>query len=67
MASQMDWRYGRKKRGMYIDGHERDDVVKCQGEFIQRWKEYENQMLISPLLEPRRMESLLLLRLMTLL
>lgn len=32
---KLDWRYGRKKRGMYIDGHERDDVIKYQGEFIQ--------------------------------
>ena len=42
---KLDWRYGRKKRGMYIDGHERDDVVKYRGEFIQRWKEYEKRMV----------------------
>jgi hypothetical protein len=21
------WRYGRRRNGMYVDGHERDDVV----------------------------------------
>ena len=24
---RMGWRYGRKRNGMYVDGHERDDVV----------------------------------------
>jgi len=30
----MGWCYGKKKRGMYIDGHERQDVVKYHEEFI---------------------------------
>ena len=42
---KLDWRYGRKKRGMYIDGHKQDDVVKYRGKFIQRWKEYEKRMV----------------------
>lgn len=40
-----DWRYGKKRNGMYIDGHEREDVVKYRGEFIERWKEYEKRMV----------------------
>ena len=42
---KLDWRYGHKKRGMYIDGHEWDDVVKYRGEFTWRWKEYEKRMV----------------------
>jgi len=42
---KLDWRYGRKKNGMYIDGHEREDIVKYRGEFIERWKEYEKRMV----------------------
>lgn len=42
---KMDWRYGKKKRGMYIDGHERDDVVAYRKEFVERWKEYERRMV----------------------
>lgn len=40
----MGWRYGRKKNGMYIDGHEREDVVEYRTEFIERWKVYEKRM-----------------------
>ena len=29
---------------MYVDGHERDDVVAYQEEFIEQWKVYEKQM-----------------------
>ncbi|KAA1476290.1 hypothetical protein DENSPDRAFT_784809 [Dentipellis sp. KUC8613] len=42
----MAWRYGKKKNGMYIDGHEREDVVKYRTEFIARWKEYEKRMVL---------------------
>jgi hypothetical protein len=42
---KLDWRYGRKKKGMYIDGHEREDVVNYRKEFIERWKEYEKRMV----------------------
>ena len=32
--------------GVYIDGHERADVVKCrQEEFIPRWISYERRLL----------------------
>jgi len=42
----LNWRYGKKKRGMYIDGHEREDVVEYRRAFVKRWKEYEPQMLL---------------------
>jgi hypothetical protein len=29
---------------MYVDGHEREDVVAYRREFIQRWKQYEKRM-----------------------
>ena len=43
---QMGWHYGKQKRGMYIDGHEREDVIKYREEFIGRWKEFEKQMVL---------------------
>ena len=39
--ARMDWRYSRVKNGMYIDGHERDDVVAYRCAFVHRWAEYE--------------------------
>ncbi|TEB25675.1 hypothetical protein FA13DRAFT_1756509 [Coprinellus micaceus] len=39
------YRYGRKRKGMYVDGHERDDVVVYREEFIERWMEYEKRMI----------------------
>jgi len=30
---------------MYIDGHERDDVVEYRNGFVKRWKEYEKRMV----------------------
>ena len=41
---QLDWHYGHKKNGMYIDGHEREDVVEYRNQFIKRWREYEKRM-----------------------
>jgi len=38
---KLDWRYGCKKNGMYIDGHEHEDVVQYRKDFLARWKEYE--------------------------
>jgi hypothetical protein len=43
---KLRWRYTRKRNGMYIDGHERDDVVKYRDGFIARWKEYEKRFVI---------------------
>src|SRR5882724_12024811 len=31
--------------GMYLDGHEREHVVTYQKAFLDRWAEYEKQML----------------------
>ncbi|KIY43540.1 hypothetical protein FISHEDRAFT_78393 [Fistulina hepatica ATCC 64428] len=39
------WRYEHVRKGMYIDGHERDDVVAYRQEFLGRWKEYERRMV----------------------
>jgi hypothetical protein len=30
---------------MYVDGHERDDVVVYREEFIERWMEYKKRMI----------------------
>lgn len=40
----MGWRYGRLRNGMYIDGHERQDIVGYREAFIARWKGYEQGM-----------------------
>jgi hypothetical protein len=41
---RMGWRYGKKRNGMYVDGHEREDIVEYREEFIKRWKVYEKRM-----------------------
>jgi hypothetical protein len=43
---KLSWRYRQKKRGMYIDGHEREDVVEYRKGFVERWKEYEKRFII---------------------
>ncbi|KAJ7302875.1 hypothetical protein DFH08DRAFT_722561 [Mycena albidolilacea] len=43
---KLDWRYGKKKKGMYIDGHEWEDVVAYRNTFCQCWKEYEKRMVL---------------------
>jgi hypothetical protein len=40
----MDWRYGRAPNGMYIDGHERDDVVEYRTWFLAEYSRLERQM-----------------------
>ncbi|KAJ7116133.1 hypothetical protein C8R43DRAFT_1137998 [Mycena crocata] len=43
---KLDWRYGRRRNGMYIDGHEREDVVEYRAAFVKRWMEqYEPRMV----------------------
>jgi hypothetical protein len=42
---KLDWQHGWKKNSMYIDGHEREDLVKYRKEFLVRWKEYEKRMV----------------------
>ncbi|KAH9014045.1 hypothetical protein EDB85DRAFT_2157659 [Lactarius pseudohatsudake] len=40
---KLNWRFGPTQNGMYLDGHERPDVVAYQEGFIGRWKEYEKR------------------------
>ena len=37
-------KYGAYKKGMYVDGHERADVVQYRTEFLERMLEYEKRM-----------------------
>lgn len=41
--AKLKWRYSKTKNGMYIDGHERDDVVAYRHAFVYRWAEYESR------------------------
>ena len=43
---RLSWQYRRKPNGMYIDGHERKDVVEYRNKFVERWKEYERRFII---------------------
>lgn len=43
---KLSWRYRQQKKGMYIDGHEREDVVEYRKAFVKRWKEYEKRFVI---------------------
>ena len=43
---KLSWRYRQKKKGMYIDGHEREDVVEYRTGFVKRWREYEKHFVI---------------------
>jgi hypothetical protein len=40
---KLDWRYEGVRNGMYIDGHEREDVVEYRREFVERWKTREKR------------------------
>jgi len=44
--ARLNWKYGKKLNGMYIDGHERDDVVAYQDTFVNRWAKYEQRFHI---------------------
>ncbi|KZV98420.1 hypothetical protein EXIGLDRAFT_606991 [Exidia glandulosa HHB12029] len=44
--NEMEWRYGKVSKGMYIDGHERADVVQYRIAFLARWLEYERRMQV---------------------
>lgn len=44
--NKLSWRYGRKRNGMYIDGHECEDVVEYWNRFIAWWREYEKRMVL---------------------
>ena len=38
--AKLKWRYEKKKNRMYIDGHERDDIVAYWHTFVLWWAEY---------------------------
>jgi len=40
---KLGWRYGRHQNGMYVDGHERKDVVEYRKGFVDRFKQYERR------------------------
>ena len=37
----LDLRYGPMHNGIYLDGHECEDVVAYRDAFVARWKEYK--------------------------
>ena len=39
----LGWRYGKRQNGMYIDGHERDNVVQYRTAFMQHFKQYKRR------------------------
>ena len=39
-----EWRYRELGKGMYKDGHEREDVVEYRAGFLKRFAEYEHRM-----------------------
>ncbi|KIJ42811.1 hypothetical protein M422DRAFT_170581 [Sphaerobolus stellatus SS14] len=46
---KLDWRYGQKQNGMFIDGHEHEHVVKYRNSLVERWLEergYEKRMIL---------------------
>ena len=44
--AKLKWRYGKRKNGMYFDGHERVDVVAYRNAFVDRWADYETRFQI---------------------
>jgi hypothetical protein len=44
--AKLKWQYRKMKNGMYIDGHERDDVVAYRDAFVHRWVDYEARFQI---------------------
>jgi hypothetical protein len=44
--AELAWSFGGSERGMYIDGHEREDVRQYRTAFLERWTTYEERMLL---------------------
>jgi hypothetical protein len=40
---KLGWTYGTLRNGMYLDGHEREDVVEYRKAFVERWMEHERR------------------------
>jgi hypothetical protein len=43
---KLRWCYSKRKNGMYIDGHERDNIVAYRHVFVHRWADYKMQFQI---------------------
>jgi hypothetical protein len=43
---ELGWKYGKQKNGMYIDGHEREDVVAYRCAFVERFRQHEQRFHI---------------------
>jgi hypothetical protein len=44
---RLGFKYGQVRKGVYIDGHEREDVVSYRNDiFIPKWKEIERRLVI---------------------
>lgn len=43
---ELGWKYGKQKNGMYIDGHEREDVVEYRSAFVERFQQNERRFHI---------------------
>ena len=41
LSGKLGWCYGRHKNRMYVDGHERRDVVEYREHFAEQFKEYK--------------------------
>src|SRR5258707_7549456 len=39
--ANLGWTYGKLRNGMYVDGHEREDVVEYRQQFVECWMERE--------------------------
>lgn len=37
---KLGWKYGKMKNGMYLDGHERLDMVEYRRAFVKHWTGY---------------------------
>ena len=42
-VKKLGWTYGKLKNGMYLDGHERLDVVEYRKDFVEWWMGYERR------------------------
>jgi hypothetical protein len=52
---QQHHRYGLTKKGMYVDGHERGDVVEYRKEFLKRMEAYERRIVVFDVVDGRVM------------
>jgi hypothetical protein len=39
--AKLNWKFGKKMNGIYINGHEQDDVVAYRDTFVNQWAEYK--------------------------